>query len=70
MNKELMIFNNKQFGQVRGIEINEKSYVCAKDVAKTLGYLRPADAVIYECRGAVKRQVLINDGKQEMKFIP
>ena len=70
MKNEMMIFNNEQFGQVRGIEINEKPYVCANDVAKALGYLRPADAVTSKCKGSVKHRVLTNGGEQEMKFIP
>ena len=70
MKNEMMIFTNEQFGQVRGIEINEKPYVCANDVAKALGYLRPADAVTSKCKGSVKHRVLTNGGEQEMKFIP
>ena len=35
---ELMLFNNDEFGEIRGVEIEGKPYVVASDVAKALGY--------------------------------
>lgn len=43
---------------------------CASDVAKALGYVRPADAVTQHCKGSVKHRVLTDGGVQESKFIP
>lgn len=68
--KELMIFNNPEFGQIRTIEEDGKVLFCGSDVAKALGYKRPKDAVSAHCKGAVKRRTLTNGGEQEMNFIP
>lgn len=35
---ELQIFNNEQFGSIRGMEIDGEPWFIGKDVAKTLGY--------------------------------
>lgn len=35
---ELMLFNNNEFGEIRGVEIEGKPYVVANDVLKALGY--------------------------------
>lgn len=67
---ELQIFNNEEFGQVRTVEIDDKPYFVANDVAKALGYARPADAVTAHCKGSVKYRVLTNGGEQDIKVIP
>ena len=38
MSNELMIFENKEFGQVRTLMINREPYFVGKDVADILGY--------------------------------
>ena len=38
MSKEIQIFENEEFGQVRGILIDGEPYFVGKDVAKILGY--------------------------------
>lgn len=67
---ELIIFNNEEFGQVRTIEINGVPYFVANDVAKALGYKRPADAIYTHCKGSVKHRHLTPGGMQELKIIP
>lgn len=67
---EIKIFNNPEFGDVRTMEIDDKPYFCASDVASMLGYVRPADAIAQHCKGSVKHRVLTNGGEQDMKFIP
>lgn len=42
---EIMTFNNKEFGSVREITIDEKPWFVGKDVASALGYQRTADAI-------------------------
>ena len=54
---ELMIFNNPEFGEIRTIEENGKVLFCGSDVAKALGYKRPADAVTAHCKGSVIRRL-------------
>lgn len=70
MSNELKVFENEEFGKVRTLEIDGKTYFVANDVAKALGYKRPADAVTTHCKGAVKRRYLTDGGEQELKVIP
>lgn len=42
---ELQIFNNKEFGNVRVIEIDGEPWFVAKDVAEALGYSNPQKAI-------------------------
>lgn len=67
---ELQVFNNEEFGQIRMVMVNKKPYAIASDVAKALGYKRPADAITAHCKGSVKYRVLTNGGEQEVKVIP
>lgn len=67
---QLQIFNNEEFGSVRSIIIDNEPWFVANDIAKALGYVRPADAVTAHCKGSVKRRYLTNGGEQETKFIP
>jgi len=46
-----MVFNNKEFGDVRTVIINNKPYVVGIDVAKALGYKDPNSAISRHCRG-------------------
>ena len=66
----LKIFENKEFGQVRTLTINDKPYFVASDIAKALGYSNPYDAVSRHCKGIVKHEVLTNGGNQKVNFIP
>lgn len=54
---ELKIFDNPEFGQIRTVEVEGKIYFVASDVARALGYARPADAVIQHCRYTVKHSI-------------
>lgn len=69
---ELQIFNNPEFGELRTIEEGDKIYFVASDVAKALGYKRPADAVSAHCRYTVKRSIPHPQGKGtlQMNVIP
>lgn len=40
MNEMITVFTNKEFGEVRMIEINGIPYFVGKDVAKALGYTK------------------------------
>ena len=52
--KELQIFNNQEFGDVRAVEVNGKPYAIGVDVARALGYAYPNQAVGDHCKGIVK----------------
>lgn len=68
MNK-IQIFQNEQFGKVRiAMNENEEPLFCLADVAKALGYNRPADAVSQHCKGVVILPTPTNGGTQEMKY--
>ena len=54
---ELMLFDNEEFGEIRGVEIEGKPYVVASDVAKALGYKRPNDAISQHCKYTVKHRI-------------
>lgn len=56
MNK-LMKFENKQFGEIRMVEIENKPYFIASDVAKSLGYKNSIEAVKQHCRWVAKHDI-------------
>ena len=70
MTREIMIFENENFGSVRTIEIDDKIYFCGSDIAKALGYSNPNKAVNDHCRAITKRSTPISGKMQEINFIP
>lgn len=68
--KDLQVFNNSLFGEVRFVEVEGKPYAVANDIAKALGYKRPNDAVNTHCKGTVKHSILTNGGNQLLNIIP
>lgn len=57
MNNTLQIFNNEQFGEIRMVEVDNKPYFVAVDIAKSLGYKNPQDAIKTHCRWVAKHEV-------------
>lgn len=65
---ELMLFDNDEFGEIRGIEIEGKPYVVANDVLKALGYaegswsttLKRKCKGVTNCKGLEYRGNLLN----------
>lgn len=69
--KELQIFENPEFGQVRTTEVNGQPYFMASDVANALGYSNPRDAIARHCKGVVKHDTVTTQGNMaSMSFIP
>lgn len=72
---QLAIFQYKEddshLSQVRTVEIDGVIWFVANDVAKTLGYKRPNDAIKQHCkdRGTVKHRIPTSSGVQEMILI-
>ena len=69
--KELKTFENCEFGIVRIVEVDGKTYFVANDVAKALGYSNPSKATNDHCKNAV--MMWGNDSlgrQQEFKTIP
>lgn len=72
MTANIQIFSNPQFGNVRTIELNSKIWFGATDVATSLGYSNPRDAIVRHCKshGVVNHDVTDSLGRtQQMKFI-
>ena len=59
---ELQIFENSEFGTVRTVELDGRTYFVANDVAKALGYKRPNDAITAHCRGTAKHRIGVQTG--------
>lgn len=70
---ELKLFEHPKFGQIRTIEEDGKILFCGKDVAVSLGYKDPTNALKLHCKGVVKRHLphpQNSDKTLEMNFIP
>ena len=70
---ELQVFNSEEFGRVRTLDIDEKTYFAASDIANALGYSNPRKAIIDHCRCVTKRDVPHPQSPRkmiEMSFIP
>lgn len=68
MSKDLTLFN---FGskEVRVVTREGEPWFVAKDVAETLGYARPRDAIASHCKGAAFHGLLTPGGQQDMQII-
>lgn len=68
--KNIQIFQNTEFGQVRTIDELGTILFCGSDVAKALGYARANDAISAHCKYTVKRRIATKQGNEaEMSFI-
>ena len=68
---ELKIFENKEFGQIRTVQLNNETYFIGKDIAEALGYSNARDAISRhvheEDKGVAKCDTL--GGKQDLAVI-
>ena len=67
--KDLMVFNNDKFGNVRVVMKDGKPYFVGKDVALCLGYANTVDALKCHCKGIAYSTILTNGGTQNMIVI-
>ena len=73
MENMITVFENEEFGTVRTVIEDGRILFCAKDVAKSLGYVNPRKAILDHCRCVTKRDVPHpqSSGRLlEMSFIP
>lgn len=72
MNSQIEIFASAEFGKLRTINENGKVMFVASDVAKMLGYSKPANAIATHCRYALKQGIPHPQGKGtlEVNIIP
>lgn len=66
---EVQIFDNQQFGKIRTVTIEGKTYFVASDVAKALGYAIPHKAVQTHCKGVLKWNIPTKSGNQDVLAI-
>ena len=50
------VFENQEFGSIRLLQEAGKTFFCASDVAKALGYVNPYAAVRRHCRGPLTKR--------------
>ena len=50
------VFENQEFGSIRVLQEAGKTFFCASDVAKGLGYVNPYAAVKRHCRGPLTKR--------------
>ena len=69
--EEIKIFENDEFGKVRIVEIDNKTYFVANDVANALGYSSPKEAVYRHVDKRDKRifDLYTNGGVQKAIYI-
>ena len=70
--KQVTIFENNLFGEVRFTEIEGKPYAVANDILEALGYSKGSwrTTLNRKCKGVTKCNILTNGGKQEINLIP
>ena len=56
---EIKIFNNEEFGSVRVMEIDGKTWFMGNDVASALGYSDTAKAIRTHCKGVAEMDTLL-----------
>lgn len=69
--KDLQIFNNPEFGEIRTVDVDGEPWLVGKDVAKALGYSNTKDALSKRVDAEDKRgsQIATPSGMQEMVII-
>lgn len=67
--KEMQSFNNKEFGQIRTVTINNEPWFVGKDVATALGYRNTRDALSKHVDGDDKADVAFHDGSQRRNMV-
>ena len=50
------VFDNQEFGSIRLLQEAGKTFFCASDVAKALGYVNPYAAVKRHCRDPLTKR--------------
>lgn len=71
MNKEIQIFSNDIFGNIRGLEINGESWLVGKDTAESLGYNEPNKAIVrhVEEDDRMKYPIIDNLGRKQESWL-
>lgn len=68
--QQVMLFENKEFGEIRTLMIDGQPYFIGKDVAAALGYERPAKAILDHVDNEDKDEIPIQDSIGRMQNTP
>ena len=68
--QQVMLFENKEFGEIRTLIIDGQPYFVGKDVAAALGYERPAKAILDHVDNEDKDEIPIQDSIGRMQNTP
>lgn len=66
---DISTFNDSEFGEIRTIQKEDKVLFCGSDIARALGYARPADAISAHCKVVCVLPTPSAGGVQNTKFI-
>lgn len=70
-NRDVTLFNNPEFGDIHVLMVDNKPYFVASDIAKSLGYAKPNNAVNRHCKHTLKRGIATSQGNvAETNIIP
>ena len=69
MENQMQIFENKDFGKVRVVEIDGVTWFVGKDVTDILAYQNNRDALRVHVDDEDKSNVVIHDGRQNRKMV-
>ena len=71
MSNEIQIFNNKEFGNVRILVIDEEEWFVGKDIATALGYKDTSDALKkhVDTEDKMSRQIADSRGRQQNTYL-
>ena len=69
--RDLQIFKNDDFGEIRTLEDNGNIMFCGSDVARALGYKDMVNTLKQHCKpqGVAFHHILTHGGRQRVKFI-
>lgn len=66
----LKVFNHKEFGELKIIQVSNQIWFDGNEVAKMLGYSNPRDVLAKRCKGVAKHDTLKNQGGYPLTIIP
>ena len=65
---DLKIYENKEFGEIRTVNIDGEPWFVGVDIATALGYSNTRDAIAKHIDNEDKATVAIHDGRQKKKY--
>lgn len=66
----IKVFTNKEFGEMRTVEIENEPWFVGKDVAEKLGYLKPSNAILRHVDSEDKQFLMIDIADPQNGDVP